>query len=150
MTGSALMDFLIATVGLCLIVYLIFLAIEYIAKGDAFFVKIAKVAIGGAALIMFLLMVKGVLFGGGGAGLAVTPVALIQFAIGLLVILVVLWIILRVVEWLGAPFQTEIKYVIGAIALIALLVIAERALTGERVLPITGMLYGPPAICKGC
>ncbi len=123
------MDFLIAIVGLCLIVGLFFFAIDYMAP-DERFKKIAKWAIGGVALLAFLVAIKAVLFGGGGVG-GVSPQGLIEFAIGLLVILVVLFIIYYVIDFIApAPFVVPVKYVIGAIALIALLVIAERALFG--------------------
>ncbi len=128
MTGSALMDFLIAIVGLCLVVGIIFKALDFIAP-DERFKTIARYAIGGVALIAFLVAIKGVLFGGGG-GIAVTPVGLIEFAIGLIVLMVVLYIIYMVVDFFAPPFAVQLKYVIGALALIALLVIAERALFG--------------------
>jgi hypothetical protein len=129
MTGSALMDFLIAVVGLCIIVYLIFLALDFIAP-DQRFKLIARYAVGGTALLVFLVAIKGVLFGGGG-GMAVTPLAVIEFAIGLIVVMVVLYIIYMVIDFLApANLAVPIKYVIGALALIAILVVAEKALFG--------------------
>lgn len=130
MTGSGLMDFLIAVVGLCLIVGLFFFAIDFMAP-DERFKKIAKWAIGGVALLAFLVAIQGVLFGAGGGRIGVTPQGLIEFAIGLLVIMVVLFIVYYVIDYIAPdPFKVPVKYVIGAIALIALLVIAERALFG--------------------
>jgi hypothetical protein len=129
MTGSALMDFLIAVVGLCIIVYLIFLALDFIAP-DERFKMIARYAVGGTALLVFLVAIKGVLFGGGGA-LAITPVAVIEFAIGLIVVMVVLFIIYYVIDFMApGNLAVPIKYVIGAIALIAILIVAEKALFG--------------------
>jgi hypothetical protein len=130
MTGSALMDFLIAVVGLCIIVYLIFLALDFIAP-DERFKLIARYAVGGTALLVFLVAIKGVLFGGGAGGMAITPLAVIEFAIGLIVVMVVLYIIYMVVDFLApGNLAIPIKYVIGAIALIAILIIAEKALFG--------------------
>jgi hypothetical protein len=129
MTGSGLMDFLIAVVGLCIIVYLIFLALDFIAP-DERFKLIARYAVGGTALLVFLVAIKGVLFGGGGV-MAITPVAVIEFAIGLIVVMVVLYIIYMVIDFLApGNLSVPIKYVIGALALIAILVVAERALFG--------------------
>jgi hypothetical protein len=129
MTGSALMDFLIAVVGLCIIVYLIFLALDFIAP-DERFRMIARYAVGGTALLVFLVAIKGVLFGGAG-GMAITPVAVIEFAIGLIVVMVVLFIIYYVIDFMApGNLAVPIKYVIGALALIAILVVAERALFG--------------------
>jgi hypothetical protein len=129
MTGSGLMDFLIAVIGLCGIVYLVFMAIDFIAP-DETFKKIARFAVGFVALIVFLVAIKGVLFGGGGGLAAFSPVGMIEFAIGLIVLMVVVFIIYKVIDFLGTPFTVEVKYIVGAIALIALLVIAERALFG--------------------
>lgn len=132
MTGSALMDFLIAVVGLCIIVYLIFLALDYIAP-DERFKQIARYAVGGAALLVFLVAIKGVLFGGGG-GLAVTPVGVIEFAIGMIVVMVVLYVIYLVIDRIApAELATPVKYIIGAIALIAILILAERVLFGGGI-----------------
>lgn len=130
MTGSGLMDFLIAVVGLCIIVYLIFLALDYIAP-DERFKLIGRYAVGGVALLVFLVAIKGVLFGGSGAGMAISPRAVIEFAIGLIVVMVVLYIIYMVIDRLApAELAVPIKYVIGAIALVAILVVAEQALFG--------------------
>jgi hypothetical protein len=137
MTGSALMDFLIAVVGLCVIVYLIFLALDFIAP-DPRFRLIARYAVGGTALLVFLVAVKGVLFGGGGA-MAITPLAVIEFAIGLIVVMVVLYIIYMVIDLLApGNLALPIKYVIGAIALIAILIVAEKALFGGGLGFISG------------
>lgn len=155
MTGSALMDFLIAVVGLILVVGLVFLAIDFLAP-DERFKKIARWAVGGVALIVFLTAIKGVLFGGAGGLGTFGPIGLIEFAIGLLVVLVVVYIIYRVVDYLAPAFAAEIKYVIGAIALIAILVVAQRALFGgglgvfpnkrtESVVPSIGAVMPPPA-----
>jgi hypothetical protein len=140
MTGSALMDFLIAVVGLCIIVYLIFLALDFIAP-DERFKLIARYAIGGTALLVFLVAIKGVLFGGGGA-MAITPLAVIDFAIGLIVVMVVLYIIYMVIDLLApGNLSVPIKYVIGALALIAILIVAERALFGGGLGIIQGSSF---------
>lgn len=130
MTGSSLLDFLISIVGLCIIVYLIFLALDFIAP-DEKFKQIARYAVGGAALLIFLVAIKAVLFGGGGAGIGASPIGVIEFAIGLIVVMVVLYLIYMVVDYIAPePFKVPVKYVIGAIALIAILVLAERVLMG--------------------
>lgn len=128
MTGSALFDFLIALVGLGLVVWLFFLAIDKIGP-DEFFKKVAKVAVGGVALIAMLVAAKGVLFGGGG-GLVVTPLGIIQFAVGLLVAMVVIYLLYLLIDYFSPPFKDPIKYVVGAVVLIALLVLAGQVLFG--------------------
>lgn len=140
MTGSALMDFLIAVVGLCIIVYLIFLALDYIAP-DARFKQVGRYAVGGAALLVFLVAIKGVLFGGGG-GVGATPVGVIEFAIGLIVVMVVLFVIYLAIDRIApAELAVPVKYAIGAIALIAILILAERVLFGGGV----GFVSNSPA-----
>lgn len=130
-TGSALFDFLISIVGLCIVVYLIFKALDFIAP-DERFKEIARYAVGGAALLIFLVALKGVFFGGGGGtGIGATPAGVIEFAVGLIVALVVLYLVYMVIDILAPePLKVPVKYVIGAIALIAILILAERVLMG--------------------
>jgi len=129
MTGSALMDFLIAVVGLCILVGLIFIALDRISP-DASFKQIGRYAVGGAALLIFLVALKGVLFGGGSA-MGISPVGVIEFAIGLLVVLVVIFLVFIAIDrFAPADLAVMAKYVIGALALIAILVLAERVMTG--------------------
>lgn len=128
MTGSALFDFLIAIIGLIGVGVLIFYCIDFLSQ-DITFRKIARTAVGIVLLIAFLVAVKGVLFGSGGS-FSFSPVNLIEFAIGLIVLLVVIFIIYWVIDWLAVPFAVPLKYIIGALALIALLVLAEKALFG--------------------
>lgn len=128
--GAGLMDFVIAIVGLGLILGLFFFAIDYISP-DERFKKIGKWAIGGVALLVLLVSIKGVLFGGGGA-VGVNPQSLIEFAIGLIVVLLVLFIVYAIIDYFAPePFKIPVKYIIGGIALIALLVMAGQALFGS-------------------
>ncbi len=128
MTGAALWAFLITTVGLIIIAALIFFAIEMI-KVDEGFKKIARFAVGGAALLIFLVAVGGV-FGFGGAGMVqVTPASIIEFAIGLIVLMIILYVVYMVVAWFGV-FADPINYVVSGIAVIVILILALRAITG--------------------
>lgn len=129
MTGSALMDFLIGMVILFGVAYMFFLAIDKIGP-DEFFKKIANTAIGIVAFVAVLVAGKGVLFGGGGPALSASPIGLIEFAIGLLVVLLVIYLLYMAVDFFVPQFAVQLKYLIGAIALIALLVLAGRALFG--------------------
>jgi hypothetical protein len=128
MTGSALMDFLIAVISLCGVVYLVFMAIDMIAP-DERFKQLGRFAVGFVALISFLVAIKGVLFGGGG-GLTFSAMGMIDFAISVIVLIVVVYIIYMVIDFFATPFTVQIKYVVGAIALIVILVVAEKALFG--------------------
>ena len=129
MTGSGLMDFLISLVVLGIVVALIFLALEKISP-DEFFKKIAKYAIGGVALVLVLFAVKAVLFGGGGA-VVMNPLGLLSFAIGLIVLLVVLYLVYLAIDYFAPEgWVVPIKYVVGAIAIIAILVLAQQVMMG--------------------
>jgi len=124
------MDFIIAIVGLGILVGLIWIALDKIAGFDPFFVQIGRYAVGGAALIILLLAVKAVLFGGGG-GIAVTPGGILEFGIGLVVVCLVVYLLFMLVDNIAPdPWKAAIRYVIGALALIAILVVAERVLVG--------------------
>jgi hypothetical protein len=147
MTGSALMDFLITLVVICGAGGLFFVAIDRIAP-DPFLNKIGKIAVGVVLLVVLLLAIKGVLFGG---GVAISAGGIIAFAIGLIVLLVVLFLIDKVLDFLGGTVSAWladiIRYVVFAIALIALLVLADRSLFGARY---TGAMDfgGTPSIMK--
>lgn len=133
--GAALMDFLIALVGLVFIGAIIFMAIDFVST-DPRFKQIAKFAVGAVLVIAFLLDIKAVFFGGGGGAEAITPMNLIYFAITVIVVLVVWYIIVLFLDWAAtifaplAPFVTAIKFVVSAIVLIVLLGAAANLLFG--------------------
>ena len=129
MTGSALFDFLIAIVVLVGAVTLFMIAIDGISR-NALLTKIAKFAVGIAALVAFLFAVKGVLFGGGGA-VAVSPTGIIYFAIGIIVVLVVMYLANLLLPYIApAAWVEPILFVIAALVLIALLGLAASTLFG--------------------
>lgn len=127
MTGSGLLDFLITIVVLIGAGVLFFISIDRMAP-DPFMNRIAKVAVGVTLLVILLIGVKAVLFGGGAP--TVTGGGIVEFAIGLIVILVVLFLIdkaLAVAAAYVSPLLAEIvRYVVFAIALIALLVLFDK------------------------
>jgi hypothetical protein len=132
MSGSGLMDFLIEIIGLLIVGTMIFLAIDFIST-DERFKKIGKLAVGGVLLLLFLIAVKGVLFGGGGTAISVA--GLISFAIGVIVVLVVWFIITRVLGiflgYMGLTGSGDIiQFVIGALVLIVILILAANMLLG--------------------
>lgn len=128
MTGVALFNFLIVLVALFGAVILFFYAIEGISP-DALFTKIARFAIGIAAVIVFLFAVRSVLFGGG-TGISITPMGIFEFAIGIIVTLIVLKLVKLAVDYWIPQFAVIVMYVVGGIALIALMYLAEQALLG--------------------
>jgi hypothetical protein len=128
-TGSSLLDFLISVVGLIGIFYMIYIALDGIVP-DARMKQIARVALGVAGTILALLMIKSVLFGGAG-GPVITPANVIEFAIAIIVIYAVFFLLNLLIDWIALPaLAPALKYVLAAIVLIAMLVAAEKALFG--------------------
>ena len=141
--GSALIDFLITLIGLVFIGAIIFMAIDFISTDDRF-KKIGKFAVGGILVILFLLAIKGVLFGGGAAAI-LSPLGMVYFAISVIVILVVWFIINWFLGWVGGffppigQFMQVIKFVVGAVVLIAILVAAADLLLGGGTILGSGL-----------
>jgi hypothetical protein len=126
--ASAFFTFLIALVGLLIIVGMIFVALDRIAK-DAFLKQIGKLAIGGCAVLVLLVDLKAVFFGGGGAA-SISPIALIEFAIGVIILIAVFFLIdWAVGVWLPR-WALPVNYVLSVMMLVILLVLAEQALFG--------------------
>lgn len=144
MNLAGLLDFLINVVGLCIVVFLIFQALDLAAFGlDAGLKLIARYAVGGAALLAFLVYIAAVFTGRGGALMSATPASVIEFAIGLIVLIAVLYVINMVIDALApAPLAAPVKFVISAIALIVILVLAEKALFGGGLGLIPNQLLG--------
>lgn len=127
--GAGVINFIINMVVLFAIGIMFFLAIDWIAL-DERFKKIAKVAVGCVLVVIFLMAINSVLFGGGGTT-AISPLSLIEFGIGLIVVLLVLYLVNLVIDrFAPAEIAEPLKYVIAALALIALLAIAGKALFG--------------------
>lgn len=134
MNGSGLLGFLISLIVLFAVGAIFFLVIDRVAK-DAFLAKIAKIVIGCLILIAFIIAIAGVL-GFGGGGIAASPQAIVTFAVAVLVLVVVLYLIELFLGWLasnmgiGAPIVDAIRFVITVVALIALILVAGSALLG--------------------
>lgn len=137
MNGSSLLGFLISIVVLFCVGAIFFKTVDGIAK-NALLATIAKIAVGGLILIVFILAVAGVL-GFGGAGASVGPWGVIIFAVGVLVLLVVMYIIDLFLNWLApqmglaGPVVDAIRYIVTVIAIIALLLVAGSALLSGSV-----------------
>jgi len=126
--AAAFFNFLIVLVGLCIIVGMIFLALDKIAK-DEFLKKIGKLAVGGCAVLVLLISVKNTFFGGG-AGSGIAPVAIIEFAIGVIILIAVFFLLdLAVARWLP-EYANIINYVLSVLMLVILLFLAQQALFG--------------------
>jgi hypothetical protein len=128
MSGGALVNFLVVILELIAIVAILYAAAPRLAP-DPTLLQIAKIAIGVGALIVFILAVASVL-GFGGQMLVLTPWSMFYVAIAVIVVIVVVFIINWVIDFFQVPFGDGVKFVVGAIALIAILVAVGTALTG--------------------
>jgi hypothetical protein len=95
---------------------------------------VPKIVIGCLILIAFVLAIAGVL--GFGGGVTASPESIIIFAVGVLVLVAVLYLVDLFLGWLaanmglGAPIVEAIRFIITVVALIALILIAGSALIG--------------------
>jgi len=138
MSGSGLVNFIINIIAILAAGGIFFLSIDKVAP-DAFFAKIAKIAIGALLLIALVVTVAAV-FGLAG-GVTVSPLGIVYFAIAVIVAVVILYIINLVIDWLaqnmgGGPWQVPVKYVLGAIVLVGLLIAAADFLFGYRAIGV--------------
>jgi hypothetical protein len=141
MTGSGLVQFVVNIIAILAAGGIFFASIDKVAP-DAFFAKIAKIAIGALLLIALVVTIAAV-FGVAG-GVTVSPLGIVWFAVAVIVAVVILYIVNLVLDWLGpqmggGPWVTPVKYVIGAIVLIGLLIAAANLLFGQHLLGIHAM-----------
>jgi hypothetical protein len=137
MNGSGLLGFIVTLIVLFAIGAIFFLTIDRVVK-DAFLAKIAKIVVGCLILIAFVLAIAGVL--GFGGGLSASPQSIVIFAVGVLVLIVVLYLVDLFLGWLGpnmglgSGIVEAVRFVITVIALIALILVAGNALIGGGTL----------------
>jgi hypothetical protein len=136
MSGSGLVQFLINIVAILAAGGIFFASIDKVAP-DEFFARIAKIAIG-ALLIIALIVAVAAIFGLV-SGVTVSPIGVVWFAVAVIVAVVVLYIINFVIDWIGRQtggspvWVLPVKYVLGAIVLIGLLVAAADLLFGINI-----------------
>ena len=135
MSGSGLVQFIVNIVALLAAGAIFFISIDKVAP-DEFFAKIAKIAIGALLLIALIVTIAAV-FGLAG-GVTISPVGIVWFAVAVIVAVVILYVINLVVDWLTSHMgfghlAAIIKYVLGAIVLIGLLVAAANLLFGYKI-----------------
>jgi hypothetical protein len=132
---SGLVQFVVNIIALLAAGGIFFVSIDRVAP-DAFFAQIAKIAIGALLLIALVVTVAAV-FGLAG-GVAVSPLGVVWFAVAVIIAVVVLYIINLVIDWVGAQmggasWVGAVKYVLGAIVLIGLLIAAADLLFGVHI-----------------
>jgi hypothetical protein len=135
MSGSGLVQFVINLIAILAAGGIFFLAIDKVAL-DSFFAKVAKIAVGALLLIALVLTVAAV-FGLAG-GVTISPLGVVWFAVAVIVAVVVLYIINLVIDWIAGQIGSgvwvaPVKYILGAIVLIGLLIAAANMLFGYRL-----------------
>lgn len=135
MSGSGLVQFVVNVIALLAAGGIFFISIDRVAP-DAFFARVAKIAIG-ALLLIALVVTLAAVFGLAG-GVTVSPLGIVWFAIAVIVAVVILYIVNLIIDWIavnmgGGPWVTPVKYVLGAIVLIGLLVAAANMLFGYKL-----------------
>jgi hypothetical protein len=143
---SGLVQFVVNIIAVLAAGGIFFLSIDKVAP-DEFFARIAKIAIG-ALLLIALVVTVAAAFGLGGGAVAVSPLGIVYFAIAVIVAVVVLYVINLVVDWIGTqmgagPYVSAIKYILGAIVLIGLLIAAADLLFGQRFAMMKGADTSP-------
>jgi hypothetical protein len=135
---SGVFNFFIILVELCVIGALIFAAIDFIAT-DERFKKIAKIAVGGVLVVLFLFAVKAV-FSGGEGGMNLTPLGFLYFAVGVILTLLVWYVIDAILGYIAAswaPFLAPalgiIRFVLAGLMLVVILLIAANVLFGASI-----------------
>src|ERR1700688_41594 len=140
MNLDSVFKFFIILVELFVIGALIFAAIEFIAT-DLRFKKIAKIAVGGVLVVLFLFAIEAVFTGGGGAAMNLTPLGFLYFAIGVILTLIVWYVIDAVLGYAAAnwlpgisPALAIIRFVLAGLVLVVILLIAADVLFGASVI----------------
>jgi hypothetical protein len=133
---SGLVQFVVNIIALLAAGAIFFISIDRVAP-DAFFAKIAKIAVGALLLIALVISVASA-FGLAGGVVAISPLGIIYFAIAVIVAVVVLFVVNLIVDWIathmgGGGWVVAVKYVLAAIVLIGLLVAAANMLFGYKV-----------------
>ena len=142
MSGSGLIQFVINMIALLAAGGIFFLSIDKVAPDD-FFAKIAKIAIGAMLLIALVVAIAAVF--GLASGVAISPLGVVWFAVAVIVAIVILYIVNLIIDWIagqmggGAPWIVPVKYVLGAIVLIALLLAAANMMFGASMPRVTSL-----------
>ncbi len=135
MSGSGLVSFIVNIIAILAAGGIFFVSIDRVAP-DPFFAKIAKIAIG-ALLLIALVVTLAAVFGLAG-GATVSPLGIVWFAVAVIIAVVVLYIINLCVDWIGGQmggggWVAPVKYVLGAIVLIGLIIAAANLIFGAGI-----------------
>lgn len=132
---NGLVQFVVNVVALLAAGGIFFISIDKVAP-DPFFARISKIAVGALLLIALVITVASVF--GIAAGMVISPVGIIWFAVTVIVAVVILYVLNLVLDWVaanmgGGSWVAPVKYVFGAIVLVGLLIAAANLLFGYRL-----------------
>ena len=141
MSGSGLVNFVVNIIAILAAGGIFFVSIDKVAP-DPFFSKIAKIAIGALLLIALIVAVAAVL--GLATGITVSPLGVVWFAVAVIIAVVVLFVLDMIIDWIGGqmgggPWVSPLKYILGAIVLVGLLVAAADFLFGAHLIGAGGL-----------
>ena len=129
---AGLVQFVVNLIAILAAGAIFMLSIDKVAP-DAFFAKIAKIAVGALLLIVLVVTVAAVF--GLASGPAISTYGVIYFAIAVIIAVAVLYIINLVIDWIATQmgagaWVVPVKYILGVIVLVGLLVAAANMLFG--------------------
>ena len=128
MNLGGIWTFVVTLVGLAIIVGLIFAAMEFRPLPEPYR-KFARLAVGGAAALGVLFAIGAVLGVAGAGAVHVTIEGIIEFAVGVILLYLFLYIIDAALDYFAVPFAANIKFILSVFALVIILVLAYAALT---------------------
>ena len=129
---GALFSFLITLIVVCGAAAMFFIVVDKAAPDPAMN-RVAKIAVGVVFAVIIILAIQTVLSGGGAAA---SVGNIIGFAIGIIIILVVLYLLDMAIGFIASFTNAQIaeicRVIIFAIILIALLILVDNTLMGAR------------------
>ena len=135
---SGVFNFFIILIELIVIGAMIFMAMDFIST-DERFKKIAKLAVGGVLFVLFAFAVRAVFVGGAG-GMNLTPLGFLYFAVAVILVLIIWYVIDAALGYIAAkwfpviaPALAIIRFVLAGLMLVVILLIAADVLFGASL-----------------
>lgn len=137
MNGPGLFAFFASIVGLCGVYSIFYYAIESpLIAMDGLLKTIGRIAVG-VVVAMAIIFAFSALFFGGGAAVGVTPWGVIHFAVAVIILVIALAVFTFLLGFLFPGLKPDVRsmvlFIIGAVALIVILLVAADALFGGQL-----------------
>jgi hypothetical protein len=142
MTLAGILAFFLTLVGLAIIGTLIFLSMQFRPLPEPYG-QFSRYAVGGAICLAVLAAIVTVIGGPSSVAVHVTIGGILEFAIGVLLWNLLLWVIDRVLAYFSVPFAAEISFALSVIYIVVILGLAYIAITtgGLGVINIGGQTF---------